>query len=215
MFHEFAMGALLASMMVVPSSTTDPLPIDASVPPPAEKITVQVVTANGSGCPVGTAAVAPSPDNTAFTVTYSNYLAQVGPGVAVTEFRKNCVLSLLIHVPSGFTYAIAQADYRGFAYLADGATALERANYYFQGSSANTPISHSFTGPLDDNWQTTDVAVTTSLVYAPCGVDRNLNVNTELRVYAGTSAADSSSFMIMDSTDGSFSTKYHFAWKSC
>ncbi|CAM5378677.1 hypothetical protein SALBM311S_06184 [Streptomyces alboniger] len=33
---------------------------------------------NGSGCPQGTAAVAVSEDNTAFTVTYSDYLAQAG-----------------------------------------------------------------------------------------------------------------------------------------
>src|SRR6188474_114001 len=105
------------------------------VQPPLDRIVIDVVTVNGSGCPAGTAAVAVSPDNTAFTVTYSTYLAQVGVGATPIDMRKNCQLNIVVHVPQGFTYAIAQADYRGFAHLASGATAIERANYYFQGTS--------------------------------------------------------------------------------
>ena len=157
-----------------------------------------------------------SPDNTAFTVTYSNYLAQAGKGAAPTDFRKNCQLNLRVHVPQGFTYAIAQADYRGFAHLERGATALERANYYFQGSSATASISHPFRGPIDDDWQQTDVTDVASLVFAPCGEERNLNVNTELRVNSGTSnPKTTNSFISMDSTDGSIETIYHFSWKRC
>jgi hypothetical protein len=111
-------------------------------PPPSDHIVIDVITVNGSGCPAGTAAVAVSPDNTAFTVTYSNYTAQVGVGA----------------------------------------------------------------GP-------TDLA---ALVFAPCGVQRNLNVNTELRVAAGTSdPTQTTSFMTMDSTDGAITTTYHFAWQQC
>ena len=78
-------------------------------PPPTDHIVIDVITVNGSGCPAGTAAVAVSPDNTAFTVTYSDYLAQVGIGSVPTDFRKNCQLNILVHVPQGFTYAIASA----------------------------------------------------------------------------------------------------------
>lgn len=83
--------------------------------PPPDKIVIKVATVNGSGCPQGTAAVAVSEDNTAFTVTYSDYLAQAGGDSPPTAFRKNCQLNLLVHVPQGFTYAVAGADYRGFA----------------------------------------------------------------------------------------------------
>jgi hypothetical protein len=149
-------------------------------------------------------------------VTYSSYLAMVGVGSIPTDFRKNCQLNLRVHVPQGFTYAIAQADYRGFASLAGGATALERANYYFQGNSQTAFINHPFTGMLDDNWQTTDMVDVAALVFAPCGEQRNLNINTELRVALGTSnPAITTSFMSMDSTDGAINTIYHFAWKQC
>lgn len=184
--------------------------------PPTDRIIIDVVTVNGSGCRIGTAAVAVSPDNEAFTVTYSEYLAQVGVGSKPTDFRKNCQLNLRVHVPQGFTYAIAQADYRGFASLVRGAKATQRANYYFQGSSQTVFASHPLNGPLEDDWQATDTVAVDALVYAPCGEQRNFNINTELRVDKGTSnPATTTSFVAMDSTDGSIKTLYHFDWKRC
>nr|WP_211225646.1 DUF4360 domain-containing protein [Amycolatopsis nigrescens] len=182
--------------------------------PPADRVVIDVVTVNGSGCPRGTAAVATATDNSAFTVTYSDYIAQVGEGSEPTDLRKNCQLGLRLHIPQGFTYAVSQADYRGFAHLAKGAQAVQQASYYIQGTSPTTRSTHPFGGPYSDNWQFTDKTETAHLVFAPCGEERNLNVNTELRVSAGSSG-NSSSFVTMDSTDGGVSTKYHFHWKKC
>ncbi|MEE1801071.1 DUF4360 domain-containing protein [Streptomyces sp. NPDC101062] len=183
---------------------------------PPDKIVIELATVNGSGCPAGTAAVAVSPDNTAFTVTYSQYLAQVGLGSQPTDFRKNCQLNLIVHVPGGFTYAIASADYRGFAHLERGATGTQKASYYFQGMPDTVSKSHAFSGPKEDNWQASDVTDVAQLVYAPCGERRNFNINTELRVAAGTSdPTKTTSFMTMDSTDANVSTVYHLAWKEC
>ncbi|MEV4437025.1 DUF4360 domain-containing protein [Streptomyces sp. NPDC049555] len=184
--------------------------------PPPDKIVIDVVAVNGSGCPAGSANVNVSPDNTAFTVSYSNYVAQVGVGAKPTDFRKNCQLSLNVHVPQGFTYAVARADYRGFAHLEKGATGLERASYYFQGMQQTSYVNHPFTGPLNDNWQTSDTTDIDALVYAPCGALRNFNINTELRVDAGTSdPTKTTSLLAMDSADGNINTLYHFAWKPC
>ncbi|GAA2718731.1 MULTISPECIES: DUF4360 domain-containing protein [Streptomyces] len=204
----------IAALLATPLSTNAPSSVITN--PPPDKIVIEVATVNGSGCPAGTAAVAVSPDNTAFTVTYSDYLAQVGVGSKPTDFRKNCQLSLNVHVPQGFTYAIASADYRGYAQLQGGAYGTEKASYYFQGSPVTTPSSHTFRGSYSDNWQATDSVPIASLVWAPCGELRNFNINTELRVNAGTSdPSKTTSFMTMDSTDGSINTIYHLAWKEC
>jgi len=212
MFQVITVGTMLLSLIGSPIISVPP----AMTPPPGDKIVVDLVTVNGSGCPAGTAAVAVSLDNEAFTVTYSSYLAMVGVGAKPTDIRKNCQLSIQVHVPAGFTYAIAQVDYRGYGYLEDGAIGIERANYYFQGSSATPYVAHTFTGPLDDNWQGTDFVDLPALVWAPCGELRNLNINTELRVSAGTSdPTTTTSFMSMDSTDAAISTVYHFAWMQC
>ncbi|WP_433262184.1 DUF4360 domain-containing protein [Actinosynnema sp. CS-041913] len=200
-------AAVLALSAVVPTGGA------AQAEAPPDYVTVEVRTVNGSGCPAGTTAVAPSPDRTSFTVTYSEYLAETGPGSEPTGFRKNCQLGIQVNYPQGFTFGIAQADYRGFAHLQSGATALQQAGYYFQGQSGTARKGHTFRGPHSDNWQATDSTEWGSIVFAPCGEKRIFNVNTELRVNAGSSKG--TSFIAMDSTDGNVNTRYHFSWKRC
>ncbi|MEU0691615.1 DUF4360 domain-containing protein [Streptomyces uncialis] len=206
-----AVAALLAAAMPAQGAGSSVSTIKA----PPDKIVIEVATVNGSGCPTGTAAIAVSPDNTAFTVTYSDYLAKTGGPSLPTDFRKNCQLNLIVHVPNGFTYAVMSVDYRGFASLERGASGVEKASYYFQGSPATVSRSHTFNGPLVEDWQATDTTDWAHLVWAPCGVRRNLNINTELRVNAGTSDRTKTSFMTMDSTDGNLDTVYHLAWQRC
>ncbi|MGW4424733.1 DUF4360 domain-containing protein [Streptosporangium sp. NPDC004631] len=204
-------GAAMALLAPIssPANTADSMP-------PTNKVKVEVMTVNGSGCPRGSAVVTERPDNTAFTVTYSDFLAQAGVGAKPTDFRKNCQINLRVHVPQGYTYAIAQAEYHGFAHLEEGASGLQEANYYFQGSSQTVPVSHVLNGPFEGGWQNTDTADVEALVYKPCGEDRGLNINTELRVNVGTSNPEkTTSFMTMDSTRGSVHTVYQFSWKRC
>ncbi|MFD9894092.1 DUF4360 domain-containing protein [Amycolatopsis sp. NPDC059027] len=182
---------------------------------PTEKITLDIRTINGSGCPAGTATAAAdvAPDNTSFTVYYKNFKARAGDGAPATDFRKNCQINVLVHVPQGFTYAIASVSYRGFAHLENGAKGLEQANYYFTGTSPTARIAHPLNGPFHGAWEMTDTADV--LVYAPCAEERNLNINAELRVNADAAAANSVSYIEMDSEHGSVDTIYHFSWKRC
>lgn len=205
MLSAMAATGLALSLLVAPEARAD------EVPP--GKITVDVVTVNGSGCPAGTAAVAVSDDNTSFTVTYSDYTALAGSGSTPTQFRKNCQLNLRVHYPQGFTFGIAKADYRGFAHLPRGARGMQRASYYFAGQSATVTSTHNIAVPTSDNWQFTDSTDVAEIVFAPCGAVRHLNVNTEVRAF--TNASNQPSFVSMDSTDGSVKTRYQFAWKRC
>lgn len=205
-----AVAALALPLTAAPAASAAP-----ADPPPSDRIAIDVLTVNGSGCRAGTAAVATASNNTSFTVTYSDYLAQAGGNSGPTEFRKNCQINLQVHVPQGFTYAIAGADYRGFAHLASGALGMERANYYHQGMAQTTPVSHLIKGSYSDNWQFSDRTPVSELVFKPCGEDRNFNINTELRVLKGASDPAETSFMAFDSTDGSVKTTYHFEWKRC
>lgn len=210
------LSAVVAGVMALSSIVA---PQAWNTPPPPDKIVIDVVNAIGTGCPLGTSAVAVSQDNTAFTVTYSAYTALVGVGAGPLDGRKNCQIGLRVHVPQGFTYGIAQADYRGFAHLEKGSNGLERANYYFQGNSPTAFIQHALTAPsavFEDDWHFTDTTEVGAIVFKPCGEERNLNINTELRAAAGSSdPKKTTSFVTMDSTDGSITTVYHFAWLFC
>ncbi|MDT4994040.1 MAG: hypothetical protein QOH97_3932 [Actinoplanes sp.] len=209
MLKALSAAAVLAAALVAPATA-------AQAAPPQDQMVIDVVSANGSGCPDDTAVVTVSPDNTAFTISYSQYTAQVGVGAPPTAFRMNCQIGLNVHVPQGFTYAIASAQYRGFAHLEPGAYGSESANYYFQGEPQSTKKRHNFYGPLDIDWQANDYIGVGALSFLRCGERRYLNINTELRLSAGTSNRwTTTSLLTMDSTDASLDTIYHVAWRHC
>jgi hypothetical protein len=199
-------GALTAVFLLTPAG-----PAHASAPP--DPVTVEVLTVNGSGCPAGSATVTALPDNTGFRVTYGSFITQAGGSARPLDFRKNCQINLQVHIPPGFTFAISSAEYRGLANLQEGASGLQRTNYYFQASPDNNYVDHTFSGPLSKAWDTIDQAP--ELVYAPCGQFQNLNVNTELRVDKGTIHPDAVSSLSMRTTDGDIDTLLHFQWKEC
>ncbi|MFI0484050.1 DUF4360 domain-containing protein [Actinomadura sp. 9N215] len=202
-----ALGLTAAS--VSPAAASSPLLTRGP-----DGVTIEIATVNGSGCPLGTTAVAISDDKEAFTVTYSDYLAKAGGDSTSTDGRKNCQISMKVHVPQGFTYAIAQTDYRGYAFLEKGAKAIQKASYYFQGNSPTGTVTNNIPGAYDNNWQFTDKIPVGAMVWKKCGEERNFNINTELRATVGTDKAKTS-FIAMDSTDGSIKTTYHFSWKKC
>ena len=211
MLRTLTAGAAMMAAFAIPGQAlAGPAPL-----PNDNMMIIDVVSANGSGCKKGTAVLAVAPDNTAFTIAYSTYTALVGPDAGPTDFRKNCQISLDIKVPSGFTYAIAGTDHRGYAKLAHGAFAHEATNYYFQGNSQTVRLKHTFKGPFDNTWQKTDNVGIASLSFRPCGERRYLNINTELQVGRGNSSPKATNLISMDSTDTALKTVYRVVWKKC
>jgi hypothetical protein len=210
-------GARWAALVSVVAASAALVPgiasADDAAAPPTGKVTLAVNTVNGSGCPAGTATVTMLPDNTGFKITYSAFRAEDGGTAATTDFRKNCQVNLDVSIPGGFTFAVASANYFGKAYLQSGTTALERSNYYYQGSSENNYIEHAINGPLNGTWRVNDVTADADLVWSPCGEVRNLNINTELRVNAGTSTTKN--WISMKSSDGEVYTVVNFQWATC
>ncbi|MDB4964975.1 MAG: putative secreted protein [Myxococcales bacterium] len=187
----------------------------AAADPDPGTIYITDMTYNGSGCPLGSTVAHVADDATTFTVIHSQFLAQVGPGIMASEARKNCQINLGLFVPQGFSYAVASVDYRGYAGLAPGANARQKAIYYFEGHPVQGSTAHMFYGPVEDDWHVNETADVAALIWSPCGEKRNLNINAEIRLARGTSPASASSYMTMDSEDGSIETLYHLAWKKC
>ncbi|MFC4055719.1 DUF4360 domain-containing protein [Actinomadura syzygii] len=185
----------------------------AAAPDAPEGVSVDVVTVNGSGCRAGTWSVDVSDDRTAFTVSYSDFVATAGGDTSPTEMRKNCQINLRVNAPSDYTYGITGLDHEGYARLREGATATQLTNVYFQGSPETQQLgNHQLRGRYRGGWAFQDRVSPQQTVYKPCGEERNLNINTELRVDAGSSDAWTS-YISTDSTHGS--AKYLFAWKRC
>ncbi|WP_306209686.1 DUF4360 domain-containing protein [Actinoplanes sp. RD1] len=217
------MAAVLATALALPLGTpahaataagraaTAAGPATTATADAAAAITVEVAAASGSGCAPGTASVVSNGDDTGFRIRYRDFVAAAGGDADVVDRRKNCQLGVLVGIPAGWTIAIASANYRGRANLRSGATALQRTSYYWQGSSATERQDDTFTGPYSGLWATWDVAPV--LTYAPCGSKSVLNINTELRITAGSSTGVST--MSMNTTEGDVDTLFHFSLATC
>lgn len=197
----------LAAALFAALTSTSPSTIASTEEVAPGPLAVNVVTVNGSGCPGGSASVSVSADGRSFRVTFGGYSARTGSGADPTDFRQNCQFNFQVQAPDGYTYAVSQADYSGFARLDSGVTGVQGASYYFQGESPTIRTTHEFTGPFNDSWQATDRFDSASLLFAPCGAERNLNVNTELRVEPETA---STSLIAIDPT-----IRYQLTFKSC
>ncbi|MDQ1296001.1 MAG: hypothetical protein QG608_3888 [Actinomycetota bacterium] len=210
-----AAGLFVASL-INPSASVPGVPSGGTTAvPPKIPVTVTMVTANGTGCPGGTTAVVPYPDGTGLHVIYTDYGVRDGAGVPLTEARKNCQVSLQVRAPSGFTYAVSRASYRGHADLVPGTVGTLRSEYRFAGMPQTDIHRHTFTEPFEGPWSVVEVPSADSLQFAPCGENRILNLNTELRVRNGSAAGGQVSFLVMDSATTGSSSDYEFEWKTC
>lgn len=102
----------------------------------ATQVKIRGVSYGGTGCPQGTMSSQINSDRTVMTLIFDAYIASIGPGIAVTEQRKNCQLNVDIEYPGGFQYSILSADYRGYSAIQKGVSGTLKSTYYFSGDTA-------------------------------------------------------------------------------
>jgi len=178
------------------------------------QVYVENITYGGTGCPQGTVGIQLNKAKTTFTLILDEYVAFIGPGVAVTQSRKNCQISVSLHYPSGFQYSILSADYRGFVDLDKGVTATQKANYYFSGEVQQASTQAIFNGPISKDYLIHDEIPFTSTVWAPCGVVQALNINSQVRLDNG-GKRDLIGQITTDSIDGKVTFVVGLQWQAC
>jgi hypothetical protein len=205
-----AVASLALSLFAGAPAADDP-------PPPPGQVTIEKVKVNGSGCHPATAATAISPDNQAFTVTYSEYIASLGPGVKPAQDHKDCKIKLRFNGAPGMTYAVVRADYRGYGLLQPGVVGKFTAEYSFEGPDPAVVMSHKRAGPFDDFWQFSDQLK--PLKFGPCGKDRQLKIDTDLILTPGAQPITAVSSVGVDSADGEVNKRlrgtFGLVWKKC
>lgn len=163
-------------------------------------VTLRILSANGSGCPAGSSVSATVPSQEAFTVSYSQFKVVGGD-------YKNCLVTIQVTAPKGWTYAVYSVDNRGYGVLDEGARARIQNNSWFTGFSWTLTTNSIVNGPYDDFWQTTDIG---PLLFAPCNRSVNLNNNSTVRV-----AGPTTSSMELFASDVRASIVYHLKWRRC
>lgn len=166
----------------------------------------------GTGCPGGTASVSVSPDQSAVSILFDQFLTEAGRDVGRRIDRKSCNFSIPVRVPSGYSVAVFQVDYRGYNAVPRGGYNRFDAEYFWAGSRGPR-ISRQFNGPINDTYTLTDNLIATTLVWSPCGADVNLRVNASMM--SSTNSRQEQTLGTVDSADISSGLIYRLQWRRC
>jgi hypothetical protein len=166
----------------------------------------------GNGCPAGTASVTVSPDQSAVSILFDQFVAEAGATTGRRVDRKSCNLSIPVEVPQGYSVALFQVDYRGYNAVPVGGQTRFDSEYFWAGARGPR-ISRQFTGPTNSNFTLTDNLIATSLVWTPCGASVNLRINASMMAMADASMRQT--IGIVDSADVSSGLIYHVQWRRC
>jgi hypothetical protein len=188
----------------------------ATAPNPSE-VYIEDINYNGSGCPLGTVAENLATDGKAFTLTFAEYIAEAGPHLSFRDGRKNCQLTIDLHIPQGFQFSIGTFNYRGWVALDDGIRAAHTTSYYFQGQGRTGRFNEYIWGPNFDLYQFEEKVGLASLVWSPCGATRALNINTSINVFNfdKRNNPDAQGAIGTDSIDGRIEQKFGLRWRRC
>jgi len=185
----------------------------STITPDPSEVYLNGIAYGGTGCPQGTVGSYISADRQTFTLIFDQYVASIGPGVAITETRKNCQLNLDLHYPGGFQYSVFSTIYRGYVSLDKGVTARQSATYYFSGETSQSTASTSFTGPVSRDYEIVMDRDLTSVVWSPCGTQAPLNINSAVLLQSSISSAQG--FITDDSIDGKITFVVGIQWQKC
>ncbi len=166
----------------------------------------------GNGCPAGSASATVSPDGSAISILFDQYIAEAGSTTGRRIDRKSCNFAVPVHVPQGYSVAVFQVDYRGFNAVPSGGYNRFDVEYFWAGARGPR-VSRIFTGPNSSGFSVTDRLTTQTLVWTPCGQNVNLRVNSSMM--AQSNAQMDQTMGIVDSADISSGLIYHLQWRRC
>lgn len=209
-------GNWFSKALVAVACATSATAALADRPDPSE-IYVNNISTIGSGCPKlpsggDTVAVDISEDRQSFTLAFSDYIAEAGPGVDRSLSRRSCNINLNLHIPGGWQYSVFTVDYRGFVNLDSGVSSDLRTNYRFQGGGNGVSLASTMRGPSARDYTVSHRLGIESIVWSPCGGGKSLTINSAVSVMAGGSRRG---LMTVDTIDGTFKQVYGIQWQRC
>jgi len=178
-------------------------------------VTINRLTYNGTGCPLGTLAVNVSEDRGALTTTFTELVAESGPGISLSAGRKNCVISMTLGVPAGWQYTLGSAYLRGFVALDAGVREPFSTSAFFAGAGATARFQNIKNGPYEGDLVASDPTAFAGLPWSPCNQAREVLFNTSVRVARVSGNSSVRGLFTNDSVDGEVTEVVGLAWRRC
>jgi hypothetical protein len=165
----------------------------------------------GTGCPAGSASVALSPDNSALSILFDQYVVEAGGSKSFD--RKNCNIAIPVHVPNGYSVSVIAIDYRGFVGIPSGGRAQLNVDYFLAGNGRGVRTTKTFRGPYSEDYLKSDSLGLQAIVWSGCGADTILRANTTMLVQSN--GRREMAMGTVDSADVQAGLVYHLQWRSC
>lgn len=181
-------------------------------------VTIETINVLGSGCPHGSVTSNLAADRKSFTVIFRDYIAEIGPGRPLSDSRNSCQLTLDLHTPPGWRFAVASFTHRGFFDLNDGILAKHSTIYYFQGQILNGEFHENIKGPGRSSFHFKHDVALPDVLWSSCDRNRALNIKSSLRLEKPQPEAfpHASGIIGTDAIDGSLhSQEWRLLWARC
>lgn len=178
----------------------------------ASSIRLGTPSYGGTGCPGGSASVSVSPDNSAISILFDQFITEAGNTTGRRLDRKSCNLSVPVQVPNGYSVAVFQVDYRGYNAVPRGGYNRFESEYFWAGARG-PKITRQFNGPINDSYTLTDDLVARTVVWTPCGASVNLRVNASMLSMSNSRMEQT--LGTVDSIDLSSGLVYHIRFQRC
>jgi len=172
----------------------------------------------GSGCPFGSVSTSMSPDDTAVTVLFDDYIVRAG-GIYANQNYMTCRITIPLYVPHGYQIGIIRTDYRGFNDLPFGAQSQFKVEYFLAGETTRS-YTEVYDGPFLEDFLLQDTVNTQNVVWSRCSYPTNFNIDTKLAVFSNFNndeasiSLDSADVTINDPT-GPKGLQFYFVRKPC
>lgn len=195
----------------------------ADTPSPTE-ITINNVRTGGTGCPRKSVSTDISPDRTVVTLGFDEFQTYRGRGRRREDGDKNCRITLGLHYPGGYTMAVVQTTYHGFAQLDQGVTGTFESGYSFEdeggrnavgGREATVQSSIQGGGSWSRGqvYTKTDTVPASKVVRSPCGQNVRLTIRTHLSLTGTNDTAEGT--LTGDDATISFTQQVNINWQKC
>ncbi|HYX37538.1 MAG TPA: DUF4360 domain-containing protein [Oligoflexus sp.] len=153
----------------------------------ATEARLEVLSTNGSGCPVQAGKTIPYGFDGQWLTVELNHAFHIkvekGTGISLEESRKNCAITLDVQAP-GYRYAVERVVTSVSYQLAPNDQFVASLNGFFAGDGATFSSDSEVLGPV---WKQEDRTFDqtlngSNLVWSECNSNRDLTLNTAVRV---------------------------------
>ena len=171
----------------------------------------------GRGCPQGTVGGTVSADTKAFTLTFSEFEADIGPKIVATNGNTSCLVGVEFYVPANMTFTLLNLDIRGFVDLQDKVKmSLTNRFYFAEQASKVVEFNSDLVGVIQDNFTARRTVAPAQIMWSPCGPARKQILYIDTKVALDNAAnLTGSGLVAVDSIDGEFIQKLAIDYKPC